>query len=362
MFHLVDALFTLRQTTCRVEKEGAAGLSKVKKVDYKKKTEITMDSIWIKSLKEGGGHSYHRRAINHDYFAPFIYHIILKKDEDCDSFGFVVGDARIEPGRPGCADINESPLGKIIAKEIIHFPYEYPIIRILQYKVMPDHVHILLQVLFRSDKHLDFYVEALRSRITAKYSRMLGRKIEDNDIFEIGYCDKPLYDDRSLDGLYTYIRQNPHRLAMRQQYPEFFKRVRNLRIGNQDYSAYGNLFLLRNPDKEAVKISRSFEREEILERKSSWLSSASKGAILVSPFISKAEKDVRTEAEALDAKIILIVHEEFPERFKPAAHDFSLCSEGRLLIISLGLPTGTDITYPICSDMNALAKAIAEGY
>ena len=72
-----------------------------------------MDSIWIKSLREGGSHSYHRRAINHDYYSPFIYHIILKKIPDCESFGSVIGDPRIKPGSPGSADIDESELGRI---------------------------------------------------------------------------------------------------------------------------------------------------------------------------------------------------------------------------------------------------------
>ncbi|MDE5759009.1 MAG: hypothetical protein K2H85_10430, partial [Allobaculum sp.] len=99
-----------------------------------------MDSVWVRSLKQGGEHSYHRRAFSHDYFAPFIYHIILKKTKDCEPFGTIVGDARIAPGLPGSANINESGLGKIIAKEIIHLPYEYPIIKLHQFKVMPDHV------------------------------------------------------------------------------------------------------------------------------------------------------------------------------------------------------------------------------
>lgn len=319
-----------------------------------------MDSIWIKSLRQGGGHSYHRRAFNHDYYAPFIYHIILKKTEDCEAFGSVVGDARIAPGLPGSADIEESPLGKIIAKAIIHLPYEYPIIKQHQFKVMPDHVHILLQVLFRSDKHLDFYMDALRKRIAVKYSKIKGELIGDDQIFEPGYCDKPLLLKRSLDALYDYIHQNPHRLAMRRQYPKFFQHLRSLPIGEEKYAAYGNLFLFRNPDKEAVKINKGTQPEEILEKKSAWVSAASKGTVLVSPFISKAEKDIRSEAEAFGARIILIVHEGLPDRFKPAAHDFALCAEGRLLIISLGFPIGTIITYPICSRMNDLAKAIAE--
>lgn len=319
-----------------------------------------MNSVWIKSLKESGEHSYHRRAINHDYYAPFIYHIILKKTKTCESFGTVVGTARIAPGNPGCADIQESDLGKTIAKEIIHLPYEYPIIMLHQFKVMPDHVHILLQVLFRSDKHLDFYVDALRKRIAVKYTKIYGIVKTDEEIFEDGYCDKPLYDNRSLDGLYIYIRENPHRLAMRQQFPQFFQHIRSLKIGEEEFESYGNLFLFRNPDKKAVKISRKFTEEEKERKSKDWIASASRGTVLVSPFISKDEKDIRSVAESLDAKIILITHEAFHDRYKPAAHDFALCAEGRLLIISLGLPAGTDISYPICSRMNDLAKTISE--
>ena len=66
-----------------------------------------MDSIWVRSLKQGGGHSYHRRAINHDYYAPFIYHIILKKTKDCESFGTKLT-------RSVCERMNE--LAKTIAR------------------------------------------------------------------------------------------------------------------------------------------------------------------------------------------------------------------------------------------------------
>lgn len=86
---------------------------------------------------------------------------------------------------------------------------------------------------------------------------------------------------------------------------------------------------------------------------------ASKGTVLVSPFISQAEKAIRAEAESLGAKIILITHEAFPERFKPSAHDFDLCSKGRLLIISLGLTAGTGLSRALCMQMNDLAEAIA---
>ncbi len=319
-----------------------------------------MGSSEIRPLRETGEHSYHRRAINHNYYSPFIYHIILKKMKNCEVFGNVIGDARIAPGNPGCVEINESELGVVIAKAIIHLPYEYPIIKLHKFCVMPDHVHILLQVLFWSDKHLDFYVEALRARIASQYSKKIKRPISDEDIFEKGYCDKPLYQNRSLDALYCYIEENPHRLAMRQQYPQFFQRVRKLTILNQEYEAYGNLFLFRNPDKAAVIIRSAFKPEEVTEKKNDWLADAGQGTVLVSPFISKSEKAIRSDAEDIGAKVILIVHEAFGERFKPASHDFNLCSQGRLLIISLGMPLNTPISRKICKEMNKLATTISE--
>lgn len=316
----------------------------------------------IRPFGDSGVHSYHRRSFHHDYRNPFIYHIILKKRKGFEDFGSIIGDARIPYGNPGCAAVKESPSGRIIAKMILRLAYDYPILKIHQFCVMPDHLHLILQVLFRSDKHLDFYIAHLKERIARRYSEDMQLPVSPEDIFEDGYCDKPLYDDRSLDGWYRYIRENPHRLAMRRQYPSFFQRVRALKIGALECQAYGNLFLLRNPDKMAVKISRRYSEEEKQEKRRAWIEGASGGSVLVSPFISAAEKAIRGEAEALGGKIILITHEAFPDLFKPAKHDFSLCSEGRLLIISLGKPAPASLSRADCIAMNELATKITSSY
>lgn len=313
-----------------------------------------------KPYKPDFKHSYSRRCHGHDYRAPFIYHIILSKAEECENFGSVKGDAKITPGLPGCVYIERSPLGNIIQKALKELPKDFPIIQIYQYCVMPDHVHILFRILERSEMHLGFYITKLKGKIRVEYSQFKERKYTSEEIFKPNYCDKPLTRRRSLDGLFRYIRENPHRLAMRLQYPQFFQRVRKLKIGEQEYEAYGNLFLIRNPDKSAVKISRSFTEEEKAKKKADWLDDAATGTVLVSPFISKEEKAIRAEAEALGASVLLITHETFPERYKPAEQDFALCSSGRLLIITLGLPAKTELTREICQRMNALAEEIAK--
>ena len=322
---------------------------------------FNMSITSIKPFHISGEHSYHRRSNHHDYFAPFIYHIILKKTQTCRNFSRIVGDARIKPGLPGCASAVETELGTIIAKAIIHLPYAYPTLKPLQFVVMPDHVHLLLQVLYRSGRNLDFYMEFLMKRIADKYAQLKHEEIVPEDIFQRGYCDKPLYDNRSLDGWYVYIKLNPHRLAARLQYPQFFQRIHNLKIGDKEYEVYGNPFLFRNPDKYAVKISRNDSLEQKAEKKALWISEASKGSVLVSPFVSKEEKAVRAEAERAGGSIILITYEVFSERFKPSDHNFDLCSQGRLLIISLGLPHKTPLTREICERMNALAETVAIG-
>lgn len=302
---------------------------------------------------------YHKRAFAHNYHAPFIYHIIVKKRERFENFGVVKGDARITPGAPGCAYVEETKIGSVIAKEIVRIQRIFPILQVYQFKVMPDHAHILLYVKEWSEHHLDFYIEYLLKGIAESYSGVIGKTVAPEEIFMPGYCDKPLLRKRNLNDLFRYIRENPHRLAMRRQYPQFFQRVRKLKIGDREYEAYGNLFLLRNPDKEAVKVSRKFSEEEKAQKREAWLAAVSKGTILVSPFISPDEKGIRGEAEALGGKMILITHEAFGERYKPAGRLFDLCAEGRMLIISLGMLAGTGLTRSVCMQMNALAQRLA---
>ncbi|MBD5229003.1 MAG: hypothetical protein HDS69_03060 [Bacteroidales bacterium] len=302
---------------------------------------------------------YHQRAFAHNYHAPFIYHIILKKLVGVENFGIIKGDARIRPGDPGSPYVEESLLGRTISKAIFRLQYAFPVLQIYRFAIMPDHVHILLRVKDWTEKHLDHYIYALTENIATAYSYRTGRKVTVDNIFQPGYCDKPLLRNRSLDMLYRYIRENPYRLAVRRQFPQFFQRVRKLRIGDTECRAYGNLFLLRNPDKAAVKISSKFSPEETAQKKAAWLYNSGRGTILVSPFISPAEKAIRTEAEARGANIILITHEAIGDRFKPADHDFALCTQGRLLIIAPILPGATTLTRAICLRMNALAEDIA---
>lgn len=302
---------------------------------------------------------YNKRAKAHNYRAPFIYHIILFKKEGCEDFGRIMGDARIPYGKPGCAYVEETLLGKMVAKGIVGLHYYYGFLQPFQFKVMPDHAHFILYVTEWTEMELDFYIEELKETIARRYSYHANIEKTKDDIFEESFCDKPLLAGRSLEVWYEYIRLNPHRRAVRMQYPVFFQRLNNLLIAGKSCQAYGNLFHLRNPDKCAVKISGRLSPAEQEAKIEEYIEAARRGSVMVSPFISKPEKRFRETAEAIGAKIIHITYKEFPERFSPAKHEFEMCSRGELLLLSMKLPSPEGLTREVCVRMNALAEEIA---
>lgn len=106
-----------------------------------------------------------------------------------------------------------------------------------------------------------------------------------------------------------------------------------------------------------VVVHRADSEETFAFKKEKWLHTAANGGVLVSPFISKKEKNIRAEATELDGKFILITNAPFKEREKPSGKDFELCAKGRMLIIA----PAEELEYSrtACMKMNALAAAIA---
>lgn len=292
-----------------------------------------------------------QRAYWHDYRKPGRYLITLSKGAGIAPFSIIDGDWRLPVGTPGSSYTRWSPLGKSIADMLYQIGEIHPALRTEQYTVMPDHVHFLLWVRSTLPEHLGSYVARFKSAINIAAAT--------DHIFEDGYNDQIITNKRSLQTIFDYIRSNPYRLAVRRDNPDFFTRRNELIIGDTGCQAYGNLHLLSNPFRDQVVIHRADTSELLTRHRDEWLYTASNGGVLVSPFISKPEKAVRVEAEACGARIILITHEAFGERYKPAGHDFELCATGRLLIISLGLPRRMRLNRALCLKMNELAQHIA---
>lgn len=295
-----------------------------------------------------------RRALWHDYRSRCIYMITINKSSESPAFGSLAGIFDLRNSY-----IKLSSVGELICEEIDATPAHNPEVRILSRVVMPDHLHALIFVTTPINRHLGEIIQAIKSAATRRIRESVGNP--SLTVFEDGFHDRILTRDGQLETIFRYIRENPYRLAVRRSRPDFFRRVSRLDIGGVSYQAYGNLHLLDNPFKEAVVVHRRDTPQERERCRQLWLYTAVGGGVLVSPFISPAEKAIRAEADALGGRTILITDHPFPDRFKPAARDFALCCAGRLLIISAPPATPSQtLSRSHCLHMNALAQILAD--
>lgn len=285
------------------------------------------------------------RAPWHDYTQRCIYMITLNKNPLMENFGILQGDYRIPTGQKGGAFISSTALGKAIKSTLRRFNSTEPNVRVLQYALMPDHLHILLFV--------EYPTEDTLGKIIARFKIEVNKAAGTTGVFAKGFNDQILKSSRSLAVLYRYLRENARRLAVRRARPEFFRRVNALEIGGRTFQAYGNFQLLDCPFKEQVIVHRADSSETGQKNREQWLYTAANSGVLVSPFISPAEKEIRKEA---GGRFILIISEPMGERYKPTGREFELCEAGRLLIVSANLPG--DLSRQTCITMNGLAQNI----
>lgn len=272
------------------------------------------------------------------------------KHPDAPSFGSLVGDCHLPIGSPGSSYIRASEIGIAIKKRLRRISYIHPALRLFQYALMPDHLHMIISVEDKLNETVGRKLGAFKVGV----NHLTGI----DQVFEKGFNDQILTKSRKLDIIYNYLRANPYRLAVRRACPDFFTRCNNLIIGDTPCHAYGNIHLLDNPFKDQVIVHRADTDHTFFTFRDHWLHTAANGGVLVSPFISQREKVIRKEAESSGGRFILITNHPFGEREKPSGKDFALCAQGRLLIIAPSTPMPLDRS--VCLKMNSLAKTIAK--
>ena len=168
--------------------------------------------------------------------------------------------------------------------------------------------------------------------------------------------------DGQLKKMIDYIQDNPRRYYLKRNNPDLFSTLRKIRIDEKSYPVIGNIFLLWNPQVEAVRFSSKFSDKEWNERKESYARTISNGGVLISPFINPNEKEYLEDAIDNGCGVILIENRHYDERSKPGGRFFDLCVQGRLLIISVNEEGGkkNTISREICQKMNELAARVAE--
>lgn len=291
----------------------------------------------------------HRRAAWHDYHAPSMYMLTLKKADEAPRFANIVN---VGKGEKMEAAVRLTAAGSCLWAQKEVWENEFDALHVMCFIVMPDHVHMLLRVKVRTDRHLSHLLGIYKLNC----NRELGVRV-----FADGYNDKIVFRTGQKDNFYHYITDNPRRYLARRLHTGFFMRTVNISINGCVYALFGNLFLLNAPDKTVVRYSSRHTDEERRRKEGEYDEALRTRGVLVSPFIHPEERAVRDRGVEAGCGIIKVVQNGFGERFKPSGADFDLCAEGRLLLVGPVEVTTrrVDLRRAAAMSANRVAEAIA---
>lgn len=144
------------------------------------------------------------RDPKHDYKSRCIYHITIGKAAGCPDFSIISGNAL----RPL---VTRSPIGEIIESQILNLPNLFPDLQILQYVIMPDHIHIAIFARKYLPKAVGSYIGMMKVK-SGQLIRVRFPSVK--AIFTDGFHDRYLRPVHSLSTIIEYIQQHPSRLLI----------------------------------------------------------------------------------------------------------------------------------------------------
>ena len=283
-----------------------------------------------------------------------IYHVTLTVPSREQLLGCLV----IPGNDPTQARVERTALGEAIVNELFVMCRHYPEVRILQFCLMPDHLHAVIQVTqvmetsIRSvirgywqgvKKHGRAYTLSLAPELNSgtKNQDSTG---ENNFAFPI-FTERPFIWPLSRRGqlqtMFRYVQMNPQRLATKRLMPGFFRVQKGIEIAGRSYDGVGNVALLHAEKFAPVHVRRIMveaaahgDSQPLRDYMNGCVLAARRGCVMVSPFISPDEKRVMNVLLEERRPFILLADNGFREYYKPADTLFDACAAGRVLILS----------------------------
>ena len=314
----------------------------------------------------------HHREREWDYRGRAIYHFTLPVEGRYPLFGSLEGESA------ETAVVRLNPFGRRVCQMLGGLAQFYKekgyALKVLAQMVMPDHVHLVIQVLEPLPKSIGAVVRGFKSGCTKVYKEnfyccgenaagvqgggMVGAAgvhggdapVHFSRIFagrgSIWQQDAAYYHERilhvpgQLRRMIDYVKDNPRRLWLKSHNPDLFKLHRRTEAAGLSFTSMGNHFLLNWPDGQTVEISRSATNEQIQGLLQSALAAAHNGAVTYTAAISKGEQFIARVLREQGYPLVVLLNDGFPKAgspheryYKPGGVYFEACSKGQLLLL-----------------------------
>ena len=288
-------------------------------------------------------HNRLRRMEKHDYTSACIYLITVTTEGRKRVLGSLVGDG------PNTAAVEPTALGTYVAEAFRKRAAETTKntgcrVQVLHYQIMPDHFHGIIYV--RDTLPADYALGKIIAAWKSDCSHALWNdssfcaqnfSTENPPLFSRGFNDRILFRKGQLQTWIAYLNDNPRRLWLKIHFPSRLRKVYDFSAGKQghQYTAVGNTFLVTYPERLQVRCHRNLTEKQIQAEVATYMKEARRGTVLISPFISTAEKAVYDACFKEKLPMIHIVNRGLDGKFiYPSGRDFSGCSDGFMLVLA----------------------------
>lgn len=303
-----------------------------------------------------------------------IYHVTLT----VPSREPLLGELVIPDNDPKQAWVEWTELGTKIRECIEEIPHRHPEVQIIQKKIMPDHLHIILYVTRPMQKSFNMVLRGFWQGVKKcgrEYMALINphnmrtNERQDNEaIFTEHPFVRPMSRRGQLQTMIRYVQMNPQRLATKRLMPEFFRVQEGIEIAERTYQGVGNADLLQRPQYMPVHVRKIWvedaERHGDNSRLRNYMNgcvlAARKGSVMVSPFISPKEKEVMEVLLKEGHPFIYIADNGFRDYYKPQDSLFDAVARKQVLILSPWEydPHKKHVSRADCVALNKMAEEI----
>ena len=331
--------------------------------------------------------SMQRRCVGHDYTGRQMYMITMTTEGRRPLLGTLAGRSDAPDDSADAPRVMLTELGQRVEACWNEIAIRYPQISLVALQMMPDHFHGILFVKERLSIPMGKVLLGFKQGCNKAYRQLYpavqsvavlqqptgqqttGQQPAYHDdrshglLFARGFNDKLLLHDGQLQRWLQYLHDNPRRLLMKREHPQYLCVRQGVDIYGRPCSAVGNMQLLNAPSRMRVRISRSITPELLEQEKARLLSAAHNGTVLVSAAISPGEKQVMRAAFDEELPLIILLENGLHPLQKPSGERFMACAQGRLLLLS-PFPHHNErilITRSVCETLNGLAWDICQG-
>ena len=333
----------------------------------------------------------HHRENGWDYRGRAIYHFTLPVETRYPLFGTLEGESAEK------AFIKLNPFGRQVCKMLGGLAQFYEkkgyALKVLAQMVMPDHVHLVIQVLEPLPQSIGAVVRGFKSACTKVYKEEYfcsgenAAKVHGEGTFPEGenaakvhgegakggnatgvhgkgekalvhfarifagrgsiwqkdpayYHERILHAPGQLRRMIDYVKDNPRRLWLKTRNPDLFRLHRRTEAAGLSFTSMGNHFLLDWPDRQAVEMSRRATDDQVKERLRTAMAAAHDGTVTYTAAISKGEQHIARALREQGYPMVVLLGDGFPKEgspheryYKPGGVYFEACSKGQLLLL-----------------------------